>query len=325
MKPEPNSEAYLPDVSSFLDGKLTRMPNEPWARDARYTPGQVWCPEGVSRNDVNPRPLSPLVPSNGLIGCFSGDGKQLMATAWEPYQELFQGVIVCLHSDFRIGGLKPGQSRTIRGKIYLMPADEDALLARYRLDFPEHQRQFPSGHDGFRPRKLIEFGWDEPDLEFLVTQSCGDGTIALRRLRLSRQYLGSRQEIRKPDMARVGRQRIQVGRLSGSDGSPGRGKDCRGQKGKGFAHNFLRVNVTPGNLDWFDDHRAIMANARLAGQIARQARCDGILLDTEQYEGQLFDFSKQRDATRRSWMEYASRPGGVARKPWRRCRRVSRA
>ena len=70
----------------------------------RYTPGQVWCPEDVSRNDVNPRPLSSLVPSNGLIGCFSGDGKQLMATAWEPYQELFQGVIVCLHSDFRIGG-----------------------------------------------------------------------------------------------------------------------------------------------------------------------------------------------------------------------------
>ena len=28
-----------------------------------------------------------------------------LATAWEPYQELFQGVIVCMHSDFRIGGL----------------------------------------------------------------------------------------------------------------------------------------------------------------------------------------------------------------------------
>ena len=61
-----------------------------------------------------------------------------MATAWEPYQELFQGVIVCLHSDFRIGGLKPGETKHIRGKIYLIDADVDALLKRYRSDFPEH-------------------------------------------------------------------------------------------------------------------------------------------------------------------------------------------
>ncbi len=154
VKPEPNSEAYLPNCFLFVDGKLTKMPTEPWAREARYIPGQVWCPKDVSRNDVNPRPLSSLVPSNGLIGCSSGDGKQLMATAWEPYQELFQGVIVCLHSDFRIGGLKPGGTRTIRGKIYLMPADAAGLLARYRVEFPEHPRQVTTGHDGSRPRKL---------------------------------------------------------------------------------------------------------------------------------------------------------------------------
>jgi hypothetical protein len=91
----------------------------------------------VDRNDVNPRPLSAIVPSNGLIGCYSADEKKIMATAWEPYQELFQGVIVCLHSDFRIGGLKPGETKRIRGKIYLMDADVAKLLERYRKDFPE--------------------------------------------------------------------------------------------------------------------------------------------------------------------------------------------
>ena len=147
-KPVHGSEAYLPSCFIFANDKLVRMPTEPWATQARYTPGQVWCPADVSRNDVNPRPLSSIVPSNGLIGCFSADGKQIMATAWEPYQELFQGVIVCLHSDFRIGGLKPGESKTIRGKIYLMPADIDGLLARYRHDFPEHQKPVDRGHDG---------------------------------------------------------------------------------------------------------------------------------------------------------------------------------
>jgi predicted neuraminidase len=68
----------------------------------------------------------------------------ILATAWEPYQELFQGVIVCLHSDFRIGGLKPGEQKRIRGKLYLVPADEEALLARYRRDFPEHKSTEPS-------------------------------------------------------------------------------------------------------------------------------------------------------------------------------------
>jgi hypothetical protein len=139
-KPEHNSETYLQHCFIYIDRKPQRLPTAPWARSARYIPGQVWCPAGVSRDDVNPRPLSTIVPSNGLIGCVSADGKELLATAWEPYQELFQGVIVCLHSDFRIGGLHPGESKTVRGKIYLMPADFEQLLARYRRDFHGQER-----------------------------------------------------------------------------------------------------------------------------------------------------------------------------------------
>jgi hypothetical protein len=128
---------YVRQCFIFIDGKLTRLPTQPWAEKARYIAGQVYCPANVDRRDVNPRPLSVLAPRIGLIGCFSGDGKMLVASAWEPYQELFQGVAVCVHSDFRIGGLKPGESKKIRGKIYLMSADPDALLRRYQRDFPE--------------------------------------------------------------------------------------------------------------------------------------------------------------------------------------------
>jgi hypothetical protein len=141
VKPVPNSEEYLPLSFVFLDGRLTRLPTQPWATKARYTPGQVWCPAHVDRDDVNPRPLSSLVPSSGLIGCYSADDSQILATAWEPYQELFQGVITCLHSDFRIGGLAPGQTKQIRGKLYLTGPDVRALVTRYEADFPEHQRK----------------------------------------------------------------------------------------------------------------------------------------------------------------------------------------
>ena len=132
----PSPEDYLPKCFLFLDGKLTRMPTPQWATQARYIPGQVWCPQHVPRTDVNPRPLSPLVPSNGLIGCYSGDEKWIWATAWEPYQELFQGVARCLHSDFRLGGLAPGETKRIHGKMYIVPANVDELLRRYTRDFP---------------------------------------------------------------------------------------------------------------------------------------------------------------------------------------------
>lgn len=133
-----NQETYLAKSFIFLDGELARMPTKNWATHARYTPGQVWCPKGVDRNDVNPRPLSALVPSNGLIGCFSQDETMIFAVAFEPYQELFQGIIVCLHSDFRLGGLQAGESKPIRGKIYVVTNDVPALLVRYEADFPEH-------------------------------------------------------------------------------------------------------------------------------------------------------------------------------------------
>jgi hypothetical protein len=132
-----NLDDYLGKCFVFLDGKLERMPTKDWAKEARYTPGQVWCPKPVPRTDVNPRPLSKHVPSNGLIGCFSADEKMIFATAWEPYQELFQGVARCLHSDFRLGGLKPGETKEIRGKIYIVPNDVAKLVKRYEGEFAE--------------------------------------------------------------------------------------------------------------------------------------------------------------------------------------------
>jgi len=131
---------YIKKCFVFIDGKLTRLPTQPWATEARYTPGQVYVPKGVNRDDVNPRPMSPLVPSSGLTGAFSHDERWIVATAWEPYQELFQGVIACMHADFRIGGLKAGETKVIRGKLYVVPSDVEALVKRYEQDFPEHRK-----------------------------------------------------------------------------------------------------------------------------------------------------------------------------------------
>jgi hypothetical protein len=311
-KLEHNSEAYLPHCFIYVDGKPVRMPVDPWAKRAIYTPGQVWCPSGVSRDDVNPRPLSSIVPSNGLIGCVSADGKELVAAAWEPYQELFQGVIVCVHSDFRIGGLEPGQSKTIRGKIYLMPADFPALESRYRHDFPGQERQIQSGGAGAgsssggagsHGKKLIEFGWDEPDTAFLrrrgdqLEAAPFDGCVFHAVAR------GGSGKVESFTWLGWGRRAFAREDLKSAF------DDLASLRWSRPRHDFLRFNVTPADLDWFDDHAAAIANAKLAALLARAGRCEGILLDTEAYQGKLFDFSKQRDASGRGWREYALMAG----------------
>ena len=121
----------------FTERGLTTLDRARRTEDALYRGGQVYVMPGVELRDANPRPLSLDRPSNGLIGCFSADGKQLLATASDSTHELFEGVYVCLHSDPRIGGLKAGESKSVRAKLYLVPSDVPALLRRYNRDFPD--------------------------------------------------------------------------------------------------------------------------------------------------------------------------------------------
>jgi hypothetical protein len=71
-----------------------------------------------------------------------------------------------------------------------------------------------------------------------------------------------------------------------------------------FRHNFLRVNMTPADLDWFDDYSPVLANLTLAASIARRAGSTGILFDTESYEGQPFSYPKQKGTPKRSFKQY---------------------
>ena len=127
---------YIAASFIFTDQGLRTLDQLPRQEEAIYRGGQVYVPAGVPLKDVNPRPISSIKPVNSLMGCFSADRKKLLATAWDQTQELFQGVIVCLHNDPRIGGLKPGEQRTLHGKVYILANDPEALLQLYQRDFP---------------------------------------------------------------------------------------------------------------------------------------------------------------------------------------------
>jgi len=131
-----NQSNYIQRSFIFATNGLAFLDQLPRAEEALYRGGQVYVPRGINLEDVNPRPISPVQPDNGLIGCFSADGKSLLAMAWDQTQELFQGVIVCLHNDPRVGGLKPREVKRLHGKVYWIANQPEVLVRRYKRDFP---------------------------------------------------------------------------------------------------------------------------------------------------------------------------------------------
>jgi hypothetical protein len=128
---------YIARSFIFTQGGLTALNHLRRTTNAIYLGGQVYLPGSVALQDANPRPICMDHPVNGLIGCFSADNRWLLATASDRTHELFEGVYVCLHSDPRVDGLDPGQTKELRSKIYFLPNDPKALLKRYHHDFPD--------------------------------------------------------------------------------------------------------------------------------------------------------------------------------------------
>lgn len=57
-----------------------------------------------------------------------------------------------------------------------------------------------------------------------------------------------------------------------------------------FAHNFIAMEVTPGNIDWGSDNhrRSVVNNFRLAARLCAEAGFKGIWFDPEPYADQLW-------------------------------------
>jgi hypothetical protein len=151
-----------------------------------------------------------------------------------------------------------------------------------------------------KDKKLLEFGWDEPGTRFLrehiaeLQRTPFDGCVF--HVDYAKPGGGKGSFTWESWSAREFTEAELKDAL----------EDLKATRFGRFKHNFLRFNTTPAKLDWFDDHGAVMNNARLAGRLARAGLCPGILFDIEQYEGPLFNYRKQRDAKEKSWELYAA-------------------
>jgi hypothetical protein len=149
-------------------------------------------------------------------------------------------------------------------------------------------------------KKFIEFGWDEPDTAFMrahvaeMEKTPFDGCVFhvnyLKDGKPTGTFLWECWSKRTFTEAEL---------------QPAL-DDLKATHFTRFTENFLRFNTVPGDVDWFDDFSAVLANAKLAAKIAKEGNCRGILFDIEQYNSPLFDYRKQRDAKSKSWDQYAA-------------------
>ena len=132
------------------------------------------------------------------------------------------------------------------------------------------------------PKYLIEFGWDIPNERTLADAAAAgtpfDGAV------FDAELMDSSGKRERFSWLSFGDYRMTPGQVSRIVA------DLRRTPATFRRRSFIRFNVTPGAVDWFDDWTGILSNARGAARIARQAGLAGILFDVEQYQGRIFDY-----------------------------------
>jgi hypothetical protein len=81
----------------------------------------------------------------------------------------------------------------------------------------------------------------------------------------------------------------------------------REQELQNFTSPLLWISVVPGTCDWFDDvaWSRILERARIVTELCRAARYPGLVFDTEQYQGQPFNYNVQPQADQHGFDAYA--------------------
>ncbi len=159
----------------------------------------------------------------------------------------------------------------------------------------------PATRGAANGKKLIEWGFDQPDTGFL-RQHIGqmeattpfDGTVFSVNTDHGSVFTD----------AYWGAETITSAQLTNALA------DLRATPFRKFTDNFLRLNVTPygpsGGIDWFDNFGAITTNSLAAAQLAKAGGAKGVIIDTEQYTQQIFNYAAQRDARTKSFAQYAA-------------------
>jgi hypothetical protein len=152
---------------------------------------------------------------------------------------------------------------------------------------------------GPKKKKIIEWGWDAPTTKYLrvkvddverlpfdgvvIPLRYADGTDITWKMWGGIKYEYSRLAYMVNDLAQT--------------------------PFKSLTDLFIRVNVTPGNVNWFDDNAwaAVLHNFTLAARVAKNGKCKGFVFDVEQYERKPFGLAASVATHNASAQEYRAK------------------
>jgi hypothetical protein len=150
-------------------------------------------------------------------------------------------------------------------------------------------------------RKLIEWGWDEPTPAYMRANAKRmdgygfDGVIF------------HADPVHEGKVANFAWECWSAKRFAYTDFAQNLA-DLKAAKAtfKRMTDNFLRFNVCPGDVDWFDNEAfaAVLSNAELAGRVAREGGCTGLMFDIEMYGKPLFTYDKLARKDTKSFADY---------------------
>jgi hypothetical protein len=150
-------------------------------------------------------------------------------------------------------------------------------------------------------RKVIQFGWGEPDTAFMrrhvrqMETAPFDGCVYNVRFEPAPGLRGNLA------WDAWGRHAVPAAALEPAE------RDLTATRFERFRHNVVRMNVTPGDVDWFDDgFEAVLENARSLARLARLGGSAGVLLDTETYQAPLFQHASRPRAAEHDFAAYAA-------------------
>lgn len=143
-------------------------------------------------------------------------------------------------------------------------------------------------------KKIIEFGWDIPDTKFLREHIADMERRPFDGVVLSVHYIKD-DESKPLEWTGFGRERLDPALFEESI------TDLQATSFLRFTDNFLRFNVTPGDVGWFDDWSPILNNVGIAAWVAREGGLRGIFFDVEQYGAPLFRYPQ---GSRRDFQAY---------------------
>ena len=146
-------------------------------------------------------------------------------------------------------------------------------------------------------KKLIEWGWDEPNPKFMRENAAKMETLP---------FDGFVFYVQTDDGFDASLKFWGAPALDYAQFSAAR-SDLKAAQFTKLTDRFLRINVSPGPVDWFNDDQwtILLANTRLMARLARESGAKGVLLDLETYGDPVFDYRKSKYVSSKTFDDHA--------------------